>query len=240
MGRPKKIITPIVYRSFEECIDIINSCINKRRHRWTLTSLSFMDFDDVAQILRTHIFKKWHLFDQSRRLEPWLTTVINSQMINLIRNVYSSFSRPCLKCEFFEGDNLCSKFGTQNITCDLYKAWVFGKKRKYEIQLALPIENHINECYEIKAENIDIDKTAEILHAKMKTILKPLEWVVYYNLFVIHKSEEEVGKMLHLKSTEKNRNPGYSRLNQLKKLIMIQVKKVLQEGDVEIVGDNNV
>ncbi len=240
MGRPKKIVQPVIYRTFEECIDIINQCINKRKHRWTLTSISFMDFEDVAQMLRSHIFNKWHLYDQSKKLESWLTAVINNRMINIIRDVYSSFSRPCLKCEFFEGDNLCSKFGTQNTTCDLYRTWAFGKKRKYDIQIALPMETRINECQSIKTENIDVDKTAINLHEKMKYTLKPLEWFVYNQLFVLHKSEEEVGKMLKLKSTERNRSPGYSRVNQIKKLIMVQVKRVLREGDVEIVGDNNV
>jgi hypothetical protein len=240
MGRPKKIVKPVEYRTFEQCIDIINTCINKRKHRWTLTSISFMDFDDVAQLLRSHIYNKWHLYDQSKKLESWLTTVINHRMINIIRDVYSSFSRPCLKCEFFEGDNLCSKFGTQNTTCDLYKAWVFGKKRKYDIQIALPMENHINECQEIKTENMDIDKTAINLHEKMKHVLKPLEYFIYKELYINHKNEDEVGKMLKLKSSEKNRSPGYSRVSQLKKIIIAKVKEVLKEGDVEIVGDSNI
>ena len=54
MPRKKKL-------KFEDCIEKIDLEINKRRSRWNLTALSWMDFDDVSQIIRIHIFKKWHL-----------------------------------------------------------------------------------------------------------------------------------------------------------------------------------
>lgn len=115
-----------------------------------------------------------------------------------------------------------------------------GKRNKYNIQIPLPIENHLNECNEIKSQNIDIEKTSINLHEKMKTVLKPLEWIVYKGLFIDHLEEKAVAAKLGYKSNEKDRLPGYGRLNQFKKSIMIQVKKVLQEGDVEIVGDNDL
>ena len=59
MPRKKKL-------KFEDCIEQIDSEIRKRKSRWNLTALSWMDFDDVSQIIRIHIFKKWHLYDQSK------------------------------------------------------------------------------------------------------------------------------------------------------------------------------
>jgi len=234
MGRPKKIVLPITYRSFENCIDTINLCINKRRHRWTLTSISFMDFNDVAQILRAHIFKKWHLYNQEKKLESWLTTVINNQMINLIRNVFSNFSRPCLKCEFYEGENLCCKFGTQNVVCDSFRTWVYGKKTKYDIQLALPMENHSNEVSGISQDNLDIDKTMINGHERMKKSLKPLYYLVFKYLYIDHLPEEEVAKKLKFKSAE-NRTAGYGRISQIKKIIIETFKKELYSGEIEII-----
>ena len=55
---------------FEECIEKIDHEITKRKNKWNLTAISWMDFDDVSQILRIHIFKKWHLYDQSQPLAP--------------------------------------------------------------------------------------------------------------------------------------------------------------------------
>ena len=56
MPRKKKKIT------FEECIDTIDTEIAKRRGKWNLTSLSWIDFEDVSQIIRIHIYE-FELFD---------------------------------------------------------------------------------------------------------------------------------------------------------------------------------
>ena len=42
---------------FEDFIEPIDKEIRKRKSKWNLTALSWMDFDDVSQILRIHIFK---------------------------------------------------------------------------------------------------------------------------------------------------------------------------------------
>ena len=48
MPRKKK---GIVRPSFEESIEIINSEIQKRKHRWHLTAIAWMDKASVANIL---------------------------------------------------------------------------------------------------------------------------------------------------------------------------------------------
>ena len=57
---------------FEDHIEQIDAEIKKRKSKWNLTALSWMDFDDVSQILRIHIFKKWHLYDPQKPLNPWI------------------------------------------------------------------------------------------------------------------------------------------------------------------------
>ena len=61
-------------KRYEDYSDVINEEISKKRYKWNLTSLAWMDFDDVAQILRFHIFKKWHLYDQSKNIKPWISS----------------------------------------------------------------------------------------------------------------------------------------------------------------------
>ena len=75
---------------FEDKIQTIDEEINKRRNKWTLTSIAWMDFEDISQILKIHIFKKWHLFNQDKPLLPWLNRIISNQLKNLIRNNYSN------------------------------------------------------------------------------------------------------------------------------------------------------
>ena len=41
-------------KGFEDCIDTIDEEIAKKRFKWNLTSLAWMDFEDVSQILRFH------------------------------------------------------------------------------------------------------------------------------------------------------------------------------------------
>ena len=65
---------------FEDVIEKIDTEILKRRGKWNLTILSWMDFDDVSQILRIHIYKKWHLYDPEKPLAPWLNRIISNQI----------------------------------------------------------------------------------------------------------------------------------------------------------------
>ena len=67
--KPKKTTKKKIKKpSFEECLDEINIEISKKRSKWGLTALAWMDFEDVSQILRLHIYRKWHLYDPSKKL----------------------------------------------------------------------------------------------------------------------------------------------------------------------------
>ena len=65
---------------FEDVIDKINLEISKRRGKWNLTILAWMDFDDVSQIIRIHIWKKWKMYDPEKPLAPWLNRIISNQI----------------------------------------------------------------------------------------------------------------------------------------------------------------
>jgi hypothetical protein len=219
---------------FEEHIGEIDNEINKRKSRWTLTALSWFDFDDVAQILRIHIFKKWHLYDASRPLAPWINTVISSQIKNLIRNMYYNFSRPCLKCAAAEGDDLCNIYTKQCSTCPLYARWEKTKKRAYDTKLPVPLDNHTQEVFNRYEDTIDIERTAPNIHKRMEEILKPSEWKCYKLLFIEHKSEEEAAAIMGFKTSEKHRAPGYKQIKNLRKTIMKKVKESLNRGEIDI------
>ena len=226
----KKIKKP----KFEDAIQQIDTEILKRRGKWNLTILSWMDFDDVAQILRIHIFKKWDQYDASKPLAPWLNRIISNQIKNLIRNNYGNFSRPCLKCDANEGINLCSIYVKQCSACPLYANWEKTKKRAHDTKLPVSLENHRQEVYSMPTEYMDFDKSANVLHAKMKSILKPFEWKVYKMLYIDFKSEKEVSKKMGYKTSEKNRSPGYKQLKNIKKSILEKVKKILGEGEIDL------
>ena len=125
---------------FEDCIKVISEEIVKRKSKWTLTSIAWMDFEDISQILKIHIFKKWHLYDQNKPLLPWLNRIISNQLKNLIRNNYSNYCKPCLRCAAAEPDSGCTIYGSQDARCPLYKRWLAKKKSAYDVKMALPLE----------------------------------------------------------------------------------------------------
>ena len=220
---------------FEECLDQINTEITKRKNKWNLTALAWMDFDDVAQILRIHIYKKWHMYDQTKKLCPWINRIISNQMKNLIRNNYGNYVRPCLKCAAAEGDNLCRIYGKQDSSCPLYKNWEMNKKSAYDTKLPLALENHSQEVYHMQhQQGMDMERCAELLHEAMIKNLKKNEWQVYELLYIKFVSEEETAKRMGYKTSEKNRSPGYKQIKNIKKSIIKKVKKVMDRGEIDI------
>jgi len=87
-------------QTYEDHSDLIDQELTKRRKNWFLTSVSWVDFDDVCQIIRAHIYNKWNQWDQSRPIKPWINKIIANQMKNILRNHYSNYARPCLNWRF--------------------------------------------------------------------------------------------------------------------------------------------
>ena len=220
-------------KKFEDCIDVIDQEISKRRNKWTLTSIAWMDFDDISQILKIHIYKKWHLYDNSKPLAPWLNRIISNQLKNLIRNNYSNYCKPCLKCAAAEPDSACSIYGNQDDRCPLYKSWVQKKKSAYDVKMALPLEKHKEQINEVQVSPADIELGIFKLNKKLKEILKPNEWIVYEGFYVLNKSEKEIAEQLNFKTTEKNRTPGYKQIKNIQKAILIKAKKILSKNDLD-------
>lgn len=219
--------------TFEDNFKQIDFEIKKRKDRWNLTAIAWMDFDDVSQILRIHIYKKWHLYDSSKPLGPWVNRLISNQIKNLIRNTYGNFARPCLRCAAAEGVDFCSIYGKQCRTCPLFASWEKTKKRAYDVKLPVSLENHSREVYDMTLKNVDIEVAAERLHEKMRFILKPNEWKIYEALYIEHKTEDQAAQLMGYRTSEKNRPPGYKQIKNIKKSIIQKVKKLLGKGEID-------
>lgn len=219
--------------NFNDCIDIIDNEIKKRKGKWHLTSVQWLDYDDVSQILRLHIYKKFDMWDQSRPLEPWLNTIISNQISNLLRNNYGNYSRPCLKCPANEGGDLCSLYVSQCNSCPLYAKWARTKKQAYDSKLPLPLDHHVQEVYDKPNVSIDIERGVDSLNERMRQILKPVEYKVFKFLYIDGGKEDKIAKLLGFKTTEKNRSPGYRQIKNIKDVIFNKVKSAVYAGDVD-------
>lgn len=220
-------------QDFEKALPIIDREIIKRKHKWSLTSLSWMDFDDVSQIVRLHIFKKWSQYNNNKPLVPWLNAIIGNQIKNLVRNNYSNYSRPCLRCAAAQ-DLGCKIYGEQDSRCPLYAHWQKRKQSATHIKMPVSIENHPQEVHQIFDETSDVFRHISALHIKMKELLKPAEYQVYEGLFILNEEEAALAKRLGYISNELGRTPGYKQLKNIRKSIIIKVKKCLKDGDVDI------
>jgi DNA-directed RNA polymerase specialized sigma24 family protein len=216
-------------KTFEECYEIIDAVIQKNRHRWQLVSIPWMDWDDVSQIIKIHIHKKWNLYNSEFQLEPWVNRIAINQIKNLRRNVYDNMSRPCLRCPENQGGDLCAVYQTQNSNCELFKKWEKTKKHAHDVRMTVSSENHQQEMFDMPYEHNDLSDMEKSLHHKMQEILKPVDYKIYKYLFIDGISEEEAIKKLNY-SGEKNKKIALNNLIKTKKMIIIKVKKILDDG----------
>ena len=229
---------------YEDLSDQINVEIKKRRGKWFLDSLAWFDFEDVEQIIKAHIYKKWDQWDQERSLKPWVNKIITNQMKNILRNNYSNFVRPCLNCPFNQctikdgkdGSKgaLCgfTKTGLQDSSCPLYAKWERTKKSAYDIKMALTLENHSHEVGCMTDDSFDVMEAQDKLNVFMKKELSEKQYIVYDLLFVQHKEEEVVAKIMGYKTSEKGRKAGYKQIKNLKKVFKDKAQAILQKEDV--------
>jgi DNA-directed RNA polymerase specialized sigma24 family protein len=220
--------------TFEDKSEIIAKAINKKRGKWQLSAIAWMDFDDVSQIIKLHIYKKWSMWDQGKPLEPWIGRIISNQLKNLIRNNYTNYVRPCLSCPHNGGDDQCliSHNGLQNNSCLLYAKWEKQKKTGYNIKMPVTIENHKQEI----EDNIDNSffsfLSVELLNDEMQKALTQKQYEAYIMLFFEKQGEEEVAKFMGYKTNEKNRMIGYKQIKNLKKLFKEKALEILKNKDI--------
>ena len=240
LEKPKARL-PLSYTDLSEVIDVE---LSKRKRNWFLTSIAWMDFDDVCQIIRAHIFKKWSQWDQSRPIKPWLNKIIANQMKNILRNHYSNYARPCLSCPFNSDKefSLCSftESGHQDSTCPLYKKWENTKKHAYNVKITLSLDSHIHEVdggaeYHLGA---DIERASRKLIEELEKTLNTRQLQAFYLLFIDNKTDEEVAAEMGFKSTESGRKAGYKQIKNLKKLLKEKAIKILKNKGTTFLGDD--
>ena len=174
------------------------------------------------------------MYDPSQPLTPWVNRIISNQIKNLIRNNYGNFTRPCLKCAAAEGFGGCSIYVDQDSKCPLFAKWEKTKKRAHDAKLPLALENHTKEVSCMGGDFFDVEVAAKKLHEKMKTVLKANELQVYELLYIQNLEEDDVAKIMGYKTTEKNRQPGYKQIKNIKKSILIKVKKEIDRNGADI------
>lgn len=236
---------PVVKAKYEDLNDVIDKELIKRKRNWFLSSVAWIDFDDVSQIIRAHIAKKWGQWDQSRPIKPWLNKIIANQMKNILRNHYSNYARPCLNCPFNNDADmqLCSftKSGQQDRTCPLYKKWDKTKKHAYNVKITLSLDSHIHEI-DGNVDNhldMDINSASEKLIKELKDCLNERQFKAFHLLYIQNLTDQEVADQMGFKSSESGRKAGYKQIKNLKKTLKDKAVKILKKKGIAFLGDEN-
>jgi RNA polymerase sigma factor (sigma-70 family) len=222
--------------SFENKIEEIDELLLKFRSKWQLDSIVWMDFQDVCQIIRIHLYNKWHLWDQERNFRPWCAQVIRNQMINLVRDHHTRFVRPCLRCDHNLGENSCDLTPSkiQCAQCPLYAKWEKKKEPAFRIRNAGCLDN-INEFTSLEhVPEIDYDLARERLHQKVcEKIDLPHHREIYKLLYIENWTDDAVAKKFGLKpDPTKRATVRYKQILNLKKKFEEIARKVIQECDI--------
>ena len=209
--------------SFEDKLEQIEAALERKRSKWHLDAVTYIDYDDIKQVIMTHIYKKWHLWDQAKPIEPWLSRVVSNQFKNLLRNHYGNYVNPCPDQH---------KEGHDSLTCPICTKWRQSKKSAYDIKLAVTMEHHMNEICERKDTFLDLELATRKLESEMKTQLNSRQYVAFEMLFVQNKTEEQVANYLGFKTSEKKRSAGYKQIKNLKKIFQEKAKEIIKEKDI--------
>ena len=221
--------------TYEDKSSELEEILIKYRSKWQLDALAWIGYEDVCQIIRMHIWKKWHLWDQQRPFKPWAGMVVSHQIMNLVRNNYSNFARPCLKCPFFQGSDGCgyTKSGIQDEECEVFAKWKKKKERAYNLQLPLPIEEGDSFGESFIEDEINFEKSEQRLHEKVMSNLSGKHLEIYKMLFIEHKEESEIAEKYGFKKdSSKRKTVRYKQISNLKKRFYEMAKKAVIEEDI--------
>ena len=222
-------------KRYEDLVPEIEWLLNRYRSKWQLNSIAWLDYDDVSQIIRTHIYKKWHLWDQKRAFKPWASMLISNQIKNLIRNHYGNFAKPCLRCSFYLGADECgfTKSKEQDDECSDFSKWKNKKQNAFNLKMPVSLDSLISVKDELYDDELDYDAKVKKIHNLVMNQLNDKHKEIYRLLFIEHEDEEKVAKKFDFKrDTSKRKTPRYKQINNLKKKFHNIAMKVIKEEDL--------
>ena len=213
----------------------LEELLKKYRPKWQLSALAWMDYDDVCQIIRFHIHKKWHLWDQTRPFKPWASMIISNQIKNLIRNNYSSFAKPCLRCPHNMGATSCeyTKSKEQDESCADFDKWKKKKERAFNIKLPLALEEGVATGTSSLKDFVNYKTSSNKLHQLVMKELNEKHKKIYHMLYIENIDENDVAKKFGFKAdASKRKKPRYKQMANLKKKFYTIAVKIMKDLDI--------
>ncbi len=220
--------------TYEDCAEQIEKELKKRRRKWTLDIHRWLDWDDVAQNLRLHISKKWHLWDQTRKLAPWIQRIASNQIYNMFRNLYTNHARPCVQCKFAVGEDGCSVTESNNqcSECPIYEKWEKTKKYGYHAKMPLELEHHAQEVNNKIDDTINFQETMRRVMVELEKHMTAKRFEAFKMLFIDNVPEEEIVVALRIRGNPKNKYSQKKLLSAYRESLSKEAKKIIAESDI--------
>lgn len=148
--------------TFEEAIPHLDDLLKTFRSKWTLKAVPYAD---VCQNIRKHVFEKWHLYDPSKPVRPWLSRIIQHQLRNMLRNEYYVFLPPCRRCEMYLGEDRCKLYTKVSNRCQLIDKYNKTKLSKENIKFAVSYDTIPYDG--IQEFSMDVGEAASLIHKEL-------------------------------------------------------------------------
>jgi hypothetical protein len=210
-------------KTYEDCSDIIDQAILKQKYKWRLNAVKWFDFNDVQQIIKSHISKKWHMWDQSRPLEPWIGRIISNQIRNLLRNHYGNYTNPC---------TLINLPNHNKHRCAVCCKWEKTKKIGLGLKIPLSTEDFSKEVHNRSYVDFDFKRSLGKLDFHMEAKLSNIHYKAYRMLYFEKKTEQDVAKYMGYKISPEKNKLGYRQVKNLKKKFLQLAMEILRSKDI--------
>jgi|TARA_R110002110_G_scaffold36653_6_gene122023 DNA-directed RNA polymerase specialized sigma24 family protein len=223
-----------MHKVYEDQHNDIEEMLRRYRAKWQLTAIAWMDYDDVCQQIRLHIHKKWHLWKQDLPFKPWVSTLISNQIKNMVRNNYTSFAKPCLRCPHYMGGDLCNltSSGKQDDLCAIFSHWQKKKQSAYNLKLPLSLEEPAILNIECVRNDVDYETSSQKLHKFILAKLSEKHAEIYTLLYIEHQEDYVVAERYGFKLDKSKKTPRYKQIKNLRKKFYEMAQKVMQEEDI--------
>lgn len=224
---------------YEDKYAEIMEMLRKRKLRWGKLLPHGMAWEDAEALISHHIYKKWHLYDQSKNFTNWASVVISNQIKNLCRNSYLSYAKPCFQCphnlscfgmeeNHVQGKCSFTSSGTQDHECEDFANWSKTKSPVFKLRYPVSLE-HFGEEISNNYPDFDMDESLSYIKTRMSELLPPKQYDMFIMLHFENVDEDEVAIKAGYQTNEVGRKPGYARMAALKKKFKEMVQQIIKE-----------
>lgn len=164
----------------------------------------------------------------------WVNRVISNAIINILRDNYMKFQRPCISgCIHNMGEDDCSQTpsGKQCEECPIYKEWKKRKISHYNVKQTLPLNTHLREAESKVDSSIDFNHYKTLIDKMMRKKMNHHEYSLYKKIFIEGRDEKEVGEEIgYVKSG--HTYAGYQMIRKMKQKARDLAKQFLEDENL--------